>query len=87
MECTKASIATGDQSNPKGNVRLVTGGVEQGTFPTVQYFTEGDGMGGHVDAEGTLTVDNFAVTNSQGLEPSRWDSNATSDADKALKGY
>jgi len=63
-----ASIATGDQSNPRGNVRLI--GTD-GTIPDV--------MASHIDDEPDKTtsdamidVDNFIVTNSEAVELIQW---------------
>lgn len=68
VECTAADIGAGDVSSPRGNVRLV---ADDGTIP--------DPKNCHIDDEPTKTseafisVHNFDVKNSEGLELIRWD--------------
>jgi hypothetical protein len=72
VECDKTSLADGDATLPKDNVRLMS---EDGTIS--------DEDAAHIDDEGYLTTDNFSVTNSQRLEASQWHN---SDASNTLKG-
>lgn len=60
VSCDATSLADGNETNPQDNVRLIS---------TTGAMNE---KAGHVDSEGFLTVHNFAVTNSQGVETSQW---------------
>jgi len=77
VACTAADISKMEESNPRGNVRLIS---EDGTMKE---------KAGHIDDENNspddnpfIDVSNFKVSNSQGLELVQWHTGKTGAANE-----